>query len=115
MEFVSNISQALSGFITAPESILEQIEAFGSVVYIFLFIVSFFESFIFTGLLLPGSALVAATGFIASNGVLDLWILFWITSTGAIFGDIANFYLGRIKGEKLAISISERFKLKTDY
>lgn len=99
----------------SPESISYYVELFGVFVYIFIFIVAFFESFIFTGLILPGTLMLVAMGFIASQSPVNFTLLFAATSVAAILGDIANFYLGKTQGAGLIIALSGRFKLKTDY
>ena len=110
MELLHNLGAALS-----IESINHYVDFFGPFIYVLIFIIAFFESVVFAGLLLPGTLIVVATGFIASQGSLSICLLFVVTSTAAISGDIFNFYLGMTRGEKLITSITDKFGLKTDY
>ncbi len=99
----------------APESIAHYVEFLGPFIYVLIFIIAFLESFVFTGLIIPGTIMLVAMGFIASQGPINFFMLFMLTAIAAILGDILNFYLGMTQGARLIISVSGRFKIKTDY
>ncbi len=114
MDSLIEILKSIENLFT-PESIAHYVEIMGPLIYIFIFIIAFFESFIFTGLIIPGTIMLVAMGFIASQGPINFLMLFILTSIAAILGDMLNFYLGKTKGADLIIAVSGRFKIKTDY
>jgi undecaprenyl-diphosphatase len=63
--------------------------------YLFVCVLSFGESLAFVGLIVPGSIVVIASGFLASQGMFDIWALFAWSSLGAILGDNFSYFLGR--------------------
>ena len=63
--------------------------------YVIVFVLVFFESFAFIGLVVPGTTLMIFVGFLAAHGIFNPWILFVIASVGAILGDCLSFSLGR--------------------
>lgn len=58
-------------------------------------VLSFFESFAFVGILVPGSISVIAAGFLASQGYFDVGDLFLFSAVGAILGDSLSYSLGK--------------------
>jgi len=62
--------------------------------YLFVFLLSFGESLVFVGLIIPGSVAVIVAGFLASQGFLDVGDLFIWASLGAVLGDSLSFNLG---------------------
>lgn len=114
MDLLIDILKAIENFFT-PESIAHYVEVLGPWAYVFIFVIAFFESFIFTGLLIPGTLMLVAMGFIASHGPINFLALFLITATAAILGDVLNYYLGKTKGAALIVAVSGKFKIKTDY
>ncbi len=58
-------------------------------------VLSFFESFAFVGILVPGSISVIASGFLASQGYFDVGDLFLFSAVGAILGDSLSYSLGK--------------------
>ena len=73
-------------------SIIKDFSIFG---YLIIFILAFFESFAFVGLIIPGSIAVIIGGFLVAQGIMDLGDLFIFASLGAILGDSFSFYLGK--------------------
>jgi len=63
--------------------------------YVIILVLSFFESFAFVGILIPGSVAVIAGGLLVAQGVLDVYWLFVVASVGAILGDSFSYYMGR--------------------
>lgn len=93
--------------------ILTQIHIWGPLIYAFIFFVAIFESFVLTGILVPGTIIVLIIGFLASQGVLNFFLLLIFTSFGAAIGDTLSFYLGLKHGRKIAAKMRHNFK--TDY
>ena len=77
------------------------IASYGTLTYIFLFIIIFAETgFVFTPFL-PGDSLIFAAGAFAALGsfnVLALLLLFW---TAAFLGDTVNYWIGHFFGQKI--------------
>ncbi|MCX6704502.1 MAG: DedA family protein [Candidatus Woesebacteria bacterium] len=77
------------------------IAGYGTLTYIFLFLIIFAETgFVFTPFL-PGDSLIFAAGAFAALGsfnVVFLLILFW---SAAFLGDTANYWIGHFFGQKL--------------
>lgn len=114
MDFFIDLLKKIEGLFT-PVNLAYYVEILGPWVYPLIFVIAFFESFIFTGLILPGTLMLLAMGFIASHGPISFTLLFILTSVAAVLGDIVNFYLGKTKGAGLIVAISGKFKIKTDY
>ena len=91
--------------------ILEQIEEWGAFIYLLIFVVAIFESFVLTGIFIPGTFLVIFIGFLAAQKVLDIYFLILITAVGAAIGDILSFYLGGHKGVVILGRIEKHFKV----
>lgn len=70
-------------------------------VYVLSFIMAFAESFAFIGIIIPGAIITVTTGFLASRGVLDIWILMISSVSGAILADVASYYLAKYYGNKI--------------
>ena len=72
--------------------------------YLGLFGIIFAESGLFVGFFLPGDSLLFTAGFLASQGVLNIWILAPLMFVAAILGD--NF--GYVFGQKVGPAIFKR-------
>lgn len=71
---------------------MEQNEAWG---YIITLLVSMGESLAFAGLLIPGGNIAIGIGILISYGFFGFWKMIWMSTLGAIIGDILSFYLGK--------------------
>ena len=74
------------------------IELIQQVSYVGLFFIVFAESGMFFGFFLPGDSLLFTTGFLASQGLLKIWILVPLLTIAAILGDSAGYWTGRKLG-----------------
>ncbi len=82
-------------------------------VYWILFLISFFESFVIVGLIVPGAVFIVTAGFLSSHHVLNLYQVILWSMLGAISADIVSFYLAKKYGEK--IINSKYFKRYQEY
>jgi membrane protein DedA with SNARE-associated domain/membrane-associated phospholipid phosphatase len=80
------------------ERLLHTISLLGHWGYLIIFIAAFLESSAFTGLLVPGESVVVLSGFLASQGYLEIGDCLWVVSLGAVLGDSVGYSLGRIIG-----------------
>lgn len=77
---------------------LQIIEALG---YLGIFCIVLAESGIFVGFFLPGDSLLLTAGLLATQGVLNLWVLLIIIPIAAILGDSIGYSFGRYIGPRL--------------
>jgi undecaprenyl-diphosphatase len=80
------------------ERLLHIISILGHWGYLIIFIAAFLESSAFMGLLVPGESVVALSGFLASQGYLEIGDLLWVVSLGAVLGDSVGYGLGKAIG-----------------
>lgn len=59
-----------------------------------VFLVSFFESLVLVGILLPGIVILFGVGALIGLGVLEMTTVWIAASTGAFLGDTLSYYLG---------------------
>lgn len=84
--------------IFSTENLIWLIKAGG---YIGLFAIIFAESGLFLGFFLPGDSLIFTAGFLASQNILNIWILIPILFLGAVLGDNFGYSFGRQVGPKI--------------
>lgn len=71
--------------------LVELIRTFG---YLGLFFVIFSESGLFFGFFFPGDSVLFTAGFLASQNILNIWILVPLMMIAAIGGDSTGFWMG---------------------
>ena len=69
--------------------------------YVGLFAIVFAESGLLFGFFLPGDSLLFTAGFLASAGVLDIWILLIIIPIAAMLGDTVGYWFGSWTGPRI--------------
>lgn len=98
MEFISLIVNFILHIDTHLGAIIAN---YGTLTYIFLFLIVFAETgFVFTPFL-PGDSLIFAAGAFAALGsfnVVFLLVMFWLA---AFLGDTANYWIGHFFGQKI--------------
>ena len=75
-------------------SLLPAYESIGLWGYWVIFLISFLESVVFVGAVVPGTLLILFAGFASAQGILDISDLIWFAAIGASLGDVVSFYLG---------------------
>jgi undecaprenyl-diphosphatase len=78
------------------ESLTNWVSGLGQWAYVVIFITVSLESAAFLGFFLPSEALVFFSGFLASQGVLDLRVLIPLVAAAAVLGDSVGYELGRL-------------------
>jgi membrane-associated protein len=69
--------------------------------YLGVFGVVFAESGLLVGFFLPGDSLLFTAGFLASRGLLDIYLLIGLTFLGAVIGDSTGYWFGEKIGPKI--------------
>ena len=80
------------------ERVLNMIGLLGHWGYLIIFVAAFLESSAFMGLLMPGESVVVLSGFLASQGYLEIGDVLWVVSLGAVLGDSVGYSLGKAIG-----------------
>ena len=80
------------------ERVLNMIGLLGHWGYLIIFVAAFLESSAFMGLLMPGESVVVLSGFLASQGYLEIGDVLWVISLGAVLGDSVGYSLGKAIG-----------------
>lgn len=83
--------------------------------YYILFLMTFLETALFFGFIVPGESIVVISGLLAAKGVLDLGNVFLVAALGAVLGDQMGYLIGREFGKKLISKYGGRFFLKKAY
>lgn len=78
--------------------ILKLVESFG---YVGIFSIIFAESGLFIGAFLPGDSLLFTAGFLASQGLLNIYILVPLLFLAAVLGDNVGYAFGQRFGKRL--------------
>lgn len=79
---------------TSIDMILPSLAAFGMLAYWGIGLAAALESFVLTGLILPGTLVVGAGGFMVQRGFLDFFDLVWFVAIGSILGGEATYWVG---------------------
>jgi membrane-associated protein len=69
--------------------------------YVGLFLIVFAESGLFFGFFLPGDSLLFTAGFLASQGLLNIWLLVPLLFVAAVLGDAVGYWFGRKVGPRI--------------
>jgi membrane-associated protein len=69
--------------------------------YVGIFLIIFAETGLLIGFFLPGDSLLFTAGFLASQDILNIWILVPVCVIAAIVGDAVGYQLGRRYGRGL--------------
>ncbi len=77
--------------------------------YIGIFAIIFAESGLFFGFFLPGDSLLLTAGLLASEGLLNIWILIIIVPIAAVLGDNVGSWFGKTTGPRIFNRENSRF------
>src|SRR3989344_8486950 len=76
------------------------IQNYGTLTYLFLFLIIFAETGLVVAPFLPGDSLLFAAGTFADIGALNVFWVFIIVAVAAILGDTINYSIGKFLGSK---------------
>jgi membrane-associated protein len=87
-------------FLHLDKHLAAVIQQYGTLTYMFLFVVIFTETGLVVMPFLPGDSLLFAAGAFAALGSLNIWLLFILLAVAAIAGDSVNYWIGHTIGER---------------
>ncbi len=88
---------------------LDLVALIKTVGYLGLFAIVFAESGLLVGFFLPGDSLLFTAGFLASQGILEIWLLLPLLFTAAVTGDSVGYAFGKRVGRRLFDKEDSRF------
>src|SRR6185503_6825994 len=74
-----------------------------------IFAIVLAESGLFFGISLPGGSLLFTAGLLASQGLLNIWVLMVVIFVAAVLGDAIGYYFGSWVGPALWRRPDSRF------
>lgn len=74
---------------------------YGTLTYLFLFLILFCETGLVVTPFLPGDSLLFAAGAFAAAGLMDIKLLWGLLFLAAVLGDSTNYWIGRFLGPKV--------------
>jgi len=74
-------------------TLLETFKDNPAILYVVVFFVSFFESFAFIGEFVPGAFFIVGSGYVASLGILNVYLTVLFAVVGAVLADIVSYIL----------------------
>ncbi len=77
---------------------------YGTLTYLFLFLIIFCETGLVVTPFLPGDSLLFAAGAFAAAGSLEVGLLFALLFAAAVLGDSCNYGIGRTLGQRVTDS-----------
>lgn len=83
---------------------------YGTLVYLIIFLVIFFETALVVTPFLPGDSVIFATALFAAKGLLNIWFIVLLLIVAAILGDTVNYSIGKFIGTKILESDSKIIK-----
>ena len=89
-----------------PVDLTELVRTIG---YLGVMAIVFAESGLLIGFFLPGDSLLFTAGFLASQDVLNIWVLALLSFVAAVAGDAVGYQIGHKAGRRLFQNPDSRF------
>jgi len=106
MEFIREIIETIMHLDRYLDLVIKN---FGNWSYLVFFIIIFAETGLVITPFLPGDSLLFALGALTAIGSFNLLWLFIILAGAAIIGDSANYFFGKLFGQKIILKGNYRF------
>ena len=94
------MAELLEWMMHADQMLGELISRYGSLVYLFLFLIIFIETGLVVIAFFPGDGLLFSAGLFAASGSLELAILLPLLSIATIAGNTSNYFIGKYLGHR---------------
>ena len=96
------MSNIISIFLHLDTYLEAGVSNYGTLIYIIIFTIIFFETGVVITPFLPGDSLLFAAGALsASTRSLNIWLLYLLIWVAAVLGDTANYYIGKYVGRRV--------------
>ncbi|HEY9061735.1 MAG TPA: VTT domain-containing protein [Pseudobacteroides sp.] len=95
------VLQSISFLSNLDTQIIDMIHKFGSLTYLFLFLIVFCQTGLFLAPFLPGESLLFVVGTLSASGTMNIWVVTISLMLAAIFGDTVNYNFGKYFGPKI--------------
>ena len=92
---MSIIGNSLDALLHLDKDLGIIIQNYGSIVYLFLFLIILLETGLVITPFLPGDSLIFVAGIFAANGDINIIVLIILLSMAAIIGDSLNYLIGK--------------------
>jgi membrane protein DedA with SNARE-associated domain len=79
--------------------------------YLFVFLIVALENGAFVGLFVPGETILLTASFVASMGILNIYILIPVVISAAFLGDNLAYFLGKRGGRPLLVKYGPKFRI----
>ncbi len=98
---ILEIIHFLLEFLSQPLEVLKEIiKEYGTLIYVFLFLVVFIETGVVVMPLLPGDSMLFAVGLLAgTTGEISIFVIIPLLILAALLGDNLNYFIGKRFGD----------------
>jgi membrane-associated protein len=95
------ITWLISFIMHIDRHLVDIIQQYGTLTYLFMFMIIFCETGLVVTPLLPGDSLIFALGALAAGGELNIALISGVLAVAAIIGDTVNYHIGKYVGPKV--------------
>lgn len=95
------MGQLINFLLHIDKSLVTIVKDYGTLTYLFFFIVVFCETGLVVIPFLPGDSLIFTASAFAAQGHLNIWLTYAIFAVAAILGDTVNYQIGHFIGPKV--------------
>lgn len=104
------ISSLVDIFLHVDKNLAGLIAQYGALTYGLLFLIVFMETGLVVTPFLPGDSLLFAAGALAATGSFNIFLLYILMVSAAVFGDTVNYWIGDKLERKVFDGRSKFFK-----
>lgn len=111
---MESIKHILDFILHFDEHLAQIVEQYGFLTYGLIFLIIFLETGVVIAPFLPGDSLLFVLGALASQNIMNIWLLYILLLAAAIGGDTLNYWIGHHLGPRVFKKENSRF-LKREY